>query len=329
MLGPDPEGRSPGRVLVIRVLGLGDLLTAVPAIRAIRRAAPTASLTLVGPAAWRPLLPLIGAVDELVEVESLDGLRRLEPPPDLGVNLHGRGPQSIAAAKRAGAARLLTHHHPAFGLDGPGWDENLHETERWCRLVRWAGAEADPTDLRLHPPAAAPSGTGVVVVHPGAASPARRWPVERYAAVARHLAGRGHRVVATGGGGEVALADAVTEQASSPGVTTLAGRLDLEQLAALVAAAGLVVCGDTGVAHLASAYATPSVVLFGPTPPALWGPPATGPHTVLWTGGSGDPHADRPDPGLLRIGVAEVIKAAEHRLSAPFQAPSPTAPATR
>jgi ADP-heptose:LPS heptosyltransferase len=71
-----------------------------------------------------------------------------------------------------------------------------------------------------------------------------------------------------------------------------------------------VVCGDTGVAHLATAYRVPSVVLFGPTPPQEWGPPPDRPwHTVLWAGGRGDPHAAEPDPGLLAIEVADVLAA--------------------
>ncbi|MBA2575354.1 MAG: glycosyltransferase family 9 protein, partial [Euzebyaceae bacterium] len=82
------------------------------------------------------------------------------------------------------------------------------------------------------------------------------------------------------------------------------------ELAAVVAAAGRVVCGDTGVAHLATAVGIPSVVLFGPVPPSRWGPPADRPrHRALWAGGTGDPHAPRPDPGLLRITVEDVVAA--------------------
>jgi ADP-heptose:LPS heptosyltransferase len=76
----------------------------------------------------------------------------------------------------------------------------------------------------------------------------------------------------------------------------------------LVATARLVICGDTGVAHVATAYGTPSVLLFGPVPPRLWGP-LRGPHRVLWHGGTGDTFADEPDPGLLRITVEEVLDA--------------------
>jgi len=62
-------------------------------------------------------------------------------------------------------------------------------------------------------------------------------------------------------------------QADLPDDSVLAGRTTLPQLAALVAEASLVVCGGTGIAHLATAVGTPSVVLFGPVPPEHWGPP--------------------------------------------------------
>ena len=102
----------------------------------------------------------------------------------------------------------------------------------------------------------------------------------------------------------------------------LAGRTDLLGLAALVAVAGRVVCGDTGVAHLATALRTPSVVIFGPTSPALWGPPPARPeHISLWAGRPGNPHASQADAGLLAIGVEEVAAALDRlgRAQAPGQ----------
>jgi ADP-heptose:LPS heptosyltransferase len=97
-----------------------------------------------------------------------------------------------------------------------------------------------------------------------------------------------------------------------------AGRTDVVTLARLVAAAGRVVCGDTGVAHLATALRTPSVVLFGPTPPSLWGPPSDRPwHRALWAGGTGPAHGPHADPGLLRISVEDVLGALASLPSAP------------
>jgi ADP-heptose:LPS heptosyltransferase len=93
--------------------------------------------------------------------------------------------------------------------------------------------------------------------------------------------------------------------------------LDLADLAALVARARLVLCGDTGVAHLATAYGTRSVILFGPTSPAHWGPLGSGPHSVLWSGRVGNPHGRRPDPGLLSIDVEAVLEAATDQLTGP------------
>jgi ADP-heptose:LPS heptosyltransferase len=117
----------------------------------------------------------------------------------------------------------------------------------------------------------------------------------------------GPRVVVTGDAGERALALEVAAAAGLPEQAVLAGRTSLLELAAAVSAAARLVCGDTGVAHLATALGTPSVVLFGPTPPAEWGPPPDPRHAVLWAGRRGDPHADAPDPGLLEIGVDEVV----------------------
>jgi ADP-heptose:LPS heptosyltransferase len=120
----------------------------------------------------------------------------------------------------------------------------------------------------------------------------------------------GREVVVTGSAGEVRLARQVTELAGLPPGASLAGGGDLLALARTVAAAGRVVCGDTGVAHLATALGTPSVVLFGPVPPSEWGPPPDRPwHLALWVGSRGDPHGLRPDPGLLQISVGEVLEA--------------------
>ena len=80
------------------------------------------------------------------------------------------------------------------------------------------------------------------------------------------------------------------------------------RMAGLVAGAGQVVSGDTGVAHLATAFGRPSVVLFGPVPPEQWGPPPDPRHRALWSGRRGDPHASEPDRGLLDIEPRQVIE---------------------
>ncbi|MQY06309.1 glycosyltransferase family 9 protein [Actinomadura macrotermitis] len=296
------------RVLALRALGLGDLLTAVPALRALRRGLPSRTLTLAAPPELTPLALLTGAVDEVLPAAGL-----VAPPPpagpvELAVNLHGCGPQSHRLLQELRPGRLLAFAHPDVPeVEGPAWDEGEHEVRRWCRLLAWYGIAADPADLDLpRPPCPSPA-PGAVVVHPGAAFPARRWPAERFAAVAAALRADGHRVVVTGGPGETALAREVVVLAGLEDEADLSGRTGLLELAALVADARLVVCGDTGTGHLATAYRTPSVLLFGPTPPGRWGPPPDRPrHQVLWAGRSGDPHGRAPDPGLLEISVTAV-----------------------
>jgi ADP-heptose:LPS heptosyltransferase len=301
-------------VLILRALGLGDFLTGVPAYRALRSAYRDAMLTLAAPAYLEPLVSLTGAIDRLLPT---DGLSELGPAqrPELAVNLHGRGPQSIDVLLRTDAAKLITHRHPLRPkVAGPAWQEDLHEVRRWCRLLELAGIPADPDDLQLSPPALAPPLSGAIVIHPGAASQARRWPAERFGAVAQQLGETGHPVVVTGTRAEKRIVEAVISSGDLPANNNLCGELDLGQLAASISSARLLISGDTGVAHLASAYGTPLVVLFGPTPPSQWGPPPHGPHTVLWRGSTGDPHADQPDAGLLRIAASEVVVAARARL---------------
>jgi ADP-heptose:LPS heptosyltransferase len=290
----------------------------VPALRALRHAYPGGEIVLGVPAAYEPLASLTRAVDRVRPVSGLAAAPSDEAGMAVAVNLHGRGPQSTRLLQSLSPGRLIAFANPDCANDGPRWRPDEHEVARWCRLVTEAlQVPADPSDLLLSPPAASPAVPGAVVVHPGAAHPARRWPIERFAEVASWADSRGLPVVVTGTAGEQQLAGAVARSAELDDGAVLAGSLSLEELAALVHAARLVVCGDTGVAHLATAYRTPSVTLFGPTPPALWGPPADARHVVLWNGtGPGDPFAQAVDPALLRIGAAQVIAAADHLLAA-------------
>jgi ADP-heptose:LPS heptosyltransferase len=297
-------------LVAYRALGLGDFLTGVPALRALARAFPEHRRVLAAPAGIAPLAALSEAVDEVVDCAPLAPLPDDLGGADVAVNLHGRGPQSHELLRAAAPRRLIAF---ACGeVEGPRWRAGEHEVARWCRLLSEAGIPADPRDLELRAPAVEvpPGVAGATLIHPGAASGARRWPAERWAAVARAERAAGRAVVITGSPAERSLAERVAAEAGLPPAAVMAGRTDLSELAAIVAAAGRVACADTGVAHLATAFGTHSVVLFGPLPPSEWGPPADRPrHQVLWRGGTGDPHATDPDPALLAIGTDEVIAA--------------------
>jgi ADP-heptose:LPS heptosyltransferase len=298
--------------LVLRPLGLGDLLTGVPAIRAIRTAVPEHRLVLATTAALEPLARLIDAVDEVLPARELEPLDWSGPAPQLAVDLHGKGPASHVVVADLHPHRLLTFASP--GYPGPTWYPDEHEVQRWCRLVaEGLAVPADPDALDLAEPPVEPPAREVAVVHPGAAFAGRRWPADRFAAVARHLVSQGHDVRITGGPAEESLARAVAEGAGLGEGAVLAGRTSSLELAALVAHARVVVSGDTGIAHLASAYRRPSVVLFGPVSPALWGPPPRPQHVVLWHGdGTGDPWGTELDPALATITVDEVTGALDN-----------------
>ena len=304
--------------MVLRALGLGDLLTAVPALRGLAAAFPGHRRVLAAPAVLEPLARLSATVDDVVDTGPLAPLDGSLTGADVAVNLHGRGPESHRILLDTGPRRLIAFAHPDVpeSAGGPAWSATEHEVARWCRLLHASGVPADPTRLDLPSPRVSKNRRQATVlahstvIHPGAASGARRWPPERWAAVARHRVEQGHRVMVTGSPAERDLARQVAALAGLPEAAVLAGDADVLGLASVVAEADLVLCGDTGVAHLATAFGTPSVVLFGPVPPAQWGPPPDRPHHVaLWAGQHGDPHGRDPDPGLLRITVADVCAA--------------------
>jgi ADP-heptose:LPS heptosyltransferase len=304
------------RVLVLRALGLGDLLTAVPALRALLDAFPSSRIQVAVPRSLAPLLGLVDGQLDAVEAGSLKPLPPTAHGADIGVNLHGRGPESHRVLLSAGPARIVAFRNRRIAqIGGPQWRAGEHEVKRWCRLLSESGVPADPGRLAIRPPPAGPhaSAAGATLIHPGAAARGRRWPAERWAEVARRERAAGRRVVVTGSAAERTLALAVARAAGLGTDAVLAGRTDAVGLAATVAGAARVACADTGVAHLATALGRPSVVLFGPTAPDEWGPPRErARHRVLWMGRRGDPHAQAPDPGLLAItpdAVADELEA--------------------
>ncbi|MDQ1721762.1 MAG: hypothetical protein QOI26_1496 [Pseudonocardiales bacterium] len=305
-------------VLALRALGLGDFITGLPAIGLIKAALPGHQVVLAAPAVFGPLAPLVPAVDRLLPAAELAPISPEPPELDVAIDLHGNGPASRRLLSVLRPRQLHGFADPAGGLAGPTWLAGEHEVSRWCRLVTevlpapssgWgenpaAGCQA--VGCMLLPPVPMPR--SLTVLHPGAAAPARRWPARRFVALASALRDRGHHVVITGGPAEAPLARAVATEAVAPALLGLS----LLELVSLIGRARLVICGDTGLAHVASNYRIPSVLLFGPVSPASWGPPADGPHRVLWHGdGIGDPHGQQVDPALLAITVEEVLDAVD------------------
>jgi ADP-heptose:LPS heptosyltransferase len=298
-------------LFVLRALKLGDLLVAVPALHGLRRSFPEHRLILGVPGWLAPIAALIGGVDALAPTPGLDAPVPAAPGSvDIAVNMHGNGPESRAMIGALAAKEVLCHRGPDGPRDPrePEWRDGLHERVRWVRLVRAFGIPADPGDVSIQVPTVRAPPT--CVVHVGAFYGSRRWPVDRFATVARVLQREFGEVVITGGKDDRERARVIGAQAGLSDDAVLAGRTDLIELAALIAAARIVVSVDTGAAHLASAYGTPSVVIFGPAPASEWGPPP-GPHRVLTDPRlrRGDVFAAEPDPALLAVGSEDVLAA--------------------
>ncbi|KQO82834.1 glycosyl transferase [Frigoribacterium sp. Leaf263] len=309
---PDADGAP--ELLALRALKLGDLLVAVPALNAVVRERPEHRIVLAVPGWLEPIADLVPGLDVLWPTPGLDHpLGIASGRLDTVMNLHGNGPESRRALEQLDARVRLGHESP--GWTGPTWEDGVLERHRWARLATEHGMPADEGDISIDRPCVPSPAPGAVVVHVGAFYASRHWPVDRFARVVRSFRDDGHRVVLTGSTAERARA---LDVAASAGLTdvevaehVLAGAIDLAQMASLVADAALVVSVDTGAAHLASAYSTPSVVLFGPAPPEEWGPPATGPHVVLTDAASrvGDTFGSEPDPALLAVSAADVVSA--------------------
>jgi ADP-heptose:LPS heptosyltransferase len=304
------------RVLVLRALGLGDLFTGIPALRAVARSFADHEVVLAAPGWQAPIAQACG-IDLVVDVGESGPFPHMGAV-DVAINLHGCGPGSTRRLLDLSPARLIAYRHADVPqtADGPPWRCDEHEIERWCRLLGHHAIDCDVTDLLLERPDPTDvSHVGAVVVHPGAASAGRRWPAERFARVIRSICARGVAVTLTGSSAESELCSTVLDLAGAPdGVTSLAGATDLEGLCALVASARAVLSNDTGIAHVAAAFAVPSITIFGPTSPQRWGPPNRSLHRCLWAGREGDPHAAELDPGLAAITVEQVLDAIDEVL---------------
>lgn len=303
------------RIAVLRGGGLGDLMFALPAIAALKAAYPQASLTLLGTPIHAELLSQTeGPVDETVILPFSEGVRPGAEDEgelaeffagmqarkfDLAVQLHGGGRYSNPFLLRLRARHTVGTRTPdAVRLERTvPYLYYQHEPLRALEVAGFAGAPPFELEARLralpefsrqlapkmHTQSTPPGVRGTVVIHPGATDPRRRWPAERFAAVAQRAVDDGFRVFVIGDHSEKEVAEAVVElavgrvqtpdqtagraagsgaQGTAPRVESLAGKFSLGELAALLAGCSVVVANDSGPRHLAQALGTPTVGVF-------------------------------------------------------------------
>src|SRR3569623_367204 len=310
-----PRFDAPAGIAVFRALQLGDMLCTVPALRALRAAAPRAQITLIG-VPWAASFAQRYAknIDDFIVFPGYPGMPERQPELEswpgflaeaqkrkfgLVLQMHGSGLLSNPLTALFGAQRQAGFYQAGQYCPDPErfivWDEREHEVLRYLRLMKTLGIAEQGTELEfpLHESdwqelqqafaelgEPMPKPGGYACVHPGARLPSRRWPAEYFAALADRLADSGLRIVLTGSSEEAPLTAAVRRAMRHPALD-FTGRTGLGALAALLAQARLIACNDTGVSHVAAAVGTPSVVVCSGADPARWAPLDAQRHRVL------------------------------------------------
>lgn len=345
-------------LLVVRLGALGDLVHAVPAVAAIRRARPDWRIDWLVDARYAAFLDFVPGLDAVIVVRAartatedragrverrftggagtIDAARALRQQRyDAAIDLQGLL-KSAVWARMSGARRVVgfsaghvRERAAAFlyteRVSPPG---GRHVVDQNLALAAALGADTKIRTADLVIPdspvvADVRSSLGCgdsgryAIINPGAGWPNKRWPPDRFAAVAVHLRdARGLPSVVTWGPGERDLADGVA--AHSYGAAVTAPATGLGDVLALARGASLFVSGDTGPLQLAAAVGTPIVGIFGPTRPARNGPWAERDISVSEFERCECHHkrrCRRASPCLLDIAVSDVVKAVDRRLA--------------
>lgn len=297
--------RPPRKIAVLRALPQGDMLCVVPALRALRAAAPLSHITLIGlPWATAFVKRFHKYLDDLLVFPGFPGFPEQQAHLTLvpnflaqaqrqrfafAIQMHGSGSLSNPLTMLLGAERNAGFYQPGWYCPDPQhfmhWDEREHEVLRYVRLMEFLGiatqgeqlefplSDADYRALQrnhvnLPPPDA------YVCIHPVARLP------QRFAEIADRLAADGMKVVLTGSPGGAEVVREVQRAMRMPSLD-LSGKTELGTLAALIAQARLVVSDDAGISHLAAAVATPSVTVSCGSDPQRWAPLDQDRHQVV------------------------------------------------
>lgn len=323
---------------------MGDILHSMPAVTALRQAHPEWTIGWAIEPQWRGLfcanrceprtetMPLVDQIHIVpakrwakapLSPSTWSDMRRVRKELramqyDVVVEMQG-AVRAAMVARWARAGRIVGEAQPRemparWFFDQKVPTRGVHVIEQSLEVANAVFGEDLPLPLPFLPcdSAAEAKATELpdpfVLLSPGAGWGAKRWPADRYGAVARQLAHAGYAVIINGGPAEEHLAQEII--ASSGGAAQVLV-LEMPELIAVTRRAALAIAGDTGPLHLACALGRPVVGIYGPTDPARNGPFHC-PNRVLRHPESVRDHARRSEPeaGLLTITPEAVTEAA-------------------
>lgn len=278
--------RGVKNLLCVRLDNMGDILMTTPAMRALRETLGCRVTVLASPSG-ASLAPLVPEIDDVIvfrapwmkaacddDASVLEKMRGFDAAVIFSVYSQSALPAAYLCY-RAGIPRRLAHcrenpyHLLSDWVPDPEPASTVrHEVRRQLDLVAAVGCYTENERLSFQVPQSARESLPalpepLIVVHPGASAASRRYPPEHYA---RALEMLGHEVVFTGDAAEIELVESLRSSMSMRS-RSLAGRLSLAELGALIEAADLLICNNTGPAHIAAAVGTPVVDLYALTNP--------------------------------------------------------------
>jgi lipopolysaccharide heptosyltransferase II len=283
-------------ILIIKPGAIGDLLELTPVIRALSTKYPGVRISLlVGSNATATLFQHNPLVNEVIVFDKRGEHRSLVPLFKLWKVLHSRKFDLVIHFQRSSLkawvlasstlpCRILVYHksrkHGVHVLDNyldTIAPLGIHKHDRTLELYTSKEDEAFADDLFLREGYAK---TPVIALNPGASHAVNRWKAERFSRLADDLAERiKAKIIIIGGNEDTVLAESIAAATASQPLN-IAGKTTLLQLAAVLRKCDLLVSGDTGPLHLATAVGTRVLALFGAADPARTGPVGAG-HRVL------------------------------------------------
>lgn len=308
------NGRRHKKIGVFRALQLGDMLCAVPALRALRGGEPDAEIILIGLQWAEDFVERFGKyVDRFIQFPGWPGLPEQTYFPervtefleamqkerlDLAIQMQGNGNITNSLVNLFGARHTAGHYqlgnfcpNPSYYLPYP---ERIREADKFLRLMEYLGmpnlgdelelptTEEEKLEFQAFAKKYKLKLGEYVCLHPGARAEDRRWGAEKFARLAEYILKLGWQVAITGTREEKELTSEI-EELTGRKIINLAGKTSLGLLANLIANSRLLVSNDTGVSHVADAVKAPSVVIFGSSDPKVWAPKDRKLHrVVLW-----------------------------------------------